>query len=276
MKNLNTLLFLGLSFFCSNVQALVHDYTVRSHDDKYNLPGYFVEYEGIANSEKLPTIYHVHGGPQEFLDSKEDLEGMAKTLECHIVAMSYRGDMTNFSSDDYAEWSKNELDYGGKHIQDIITAVEYTTNTFKDKIDPEKRIISGHSFGGYSTAVIATSPMAQYFKLAISYSGFYKLGEYASYNAQGDDNDLNIQRRRDLTKFTQFLHIPIGIVHGGSTDKTTLVSPEGAEEFVKNAQENDKQINFLKLGDEGHVYTPKGEEEAAIFTIKLIKSFLYK
>lgn len=273
-------LFLLMTFSYSNAQGLVHEYSVLSHDDKYNLKGYFVEHEVTENADKLPTIYYIHGGPNGSLNSKENYEEMSEALGCHIVAMSYRGDMETFSSDIYSdiytEWSLNDLDYGGKHIQDIITAVEYTSNNFQDQIDSEKRIILGHSFGGYSTAIIASSPLADYFKLAISYSGFYKLGEHANYNVAGNDNDPEIQRRRDLTKFTQLLRIPMGVVHGGETDRTTLVSPEDAEEFVQNAQQNNKKISFLKLDEEGHAYTPQGRQEAAIFTRKLIESTLYK
>lgn len=160
-------------------------------------------------------------------------------------------------------------------MDDLKAVVSYVKESYADRLDTDRFIIAGQSFGGYMAAMAVTDPQfSSTFKLGVLCSGFYDLGGYRLTSCKGDDADPKIQRRRSPLSFTHQITQPILLVHGGEKDHTTLVNKEDAEKFEKSARANNKTIQALFMDHEGHEYSETAWEEITFAVSDAIRKFL--
>ncbi len=116
------------------------------------------------SSQKLPTIFFIHGGPVAQDEYSFDLSRqMLAAAGYAVVAVNYRGSNGRglaYCKSIYADW-------GNKEVMDILGACDHLVQ--KGIADPEKLGIGGWSYGGILTDyTIATDTR---FKVAASGAG---------------------------------------------------------------------------------------------------------
>jgi dipeptidyl aminopeptidase/acylaminoacyl peptidase len=218
-------------------------------------------------------MFYCHGGPHASSEENiELLQNLSYEFKINIVSFDFRGskikgyknvaqiynDQQNFS----AYLNSGDTDYGGIHLDDLQRIMDGTLKLYPTLIDDQKLVIAGHSFGGYLTAVAITDPnLSRKFKLAIIISGFFDLGKYAWSNAFSFNDDVNVQQRRSPTNFVQNISQPVLVIQGDAVaDKTTLVSREDTEAFIRAAKAKGKDIHSLFLNGLSHNETEESRE----------------
>jgi len=118
----------------------------------------------LSSTQKLPTIFYIHGGPTAQDEFGFDLtRQMFAAAGYAVVGVNYRG-----SSGRGWDYSKTiSADWGNKEVKDILSAVDYTIE--KGIADPEKLGICGWSYGGILTDYLIASDTR--FKAASSGAG---------------------------------------------------------------------------------------------------------
>lgn len=115
-------------------------------------------------TQKLPTIFYIHGGPVAQDEYGFDLtRQMLSAAGYAVVGVNYRG-----SSGRGWDYSKTiSADWGNKEVKDITSAVDYVIE--KGIADPDKLGICGWSYGGIMTDYMIASDTR--FKAASSGAG---------------------------------------------------------------------------------------------------------
>ena len=118
----------------------------------------------VSPTQKLPTIFYIHGGPTAQDEYGFDLtRQMFAAAGYAVVGVNYRG-----SSGRGWEYSKSiSADWGNKEVKDITSAVDYVIE--KGIADPDKLGICGWSYGGIMTDYMIASDTR--FKAASSGAG---------------------------------------------------------------------------------------------------------
>ena len=118
----------------------------------------------VSPTQKLPTIFYIHGGPTAQDEYGFDLtRQMFAAAGYAVVGVNYRG-----SSGRGWEYSKSiSADWGNKEVKDITSAVDYVIEN--GIADPDKLGICGWSYGGIMTDYMIASDTR--FKAASSGAG---------------------------------------------------------------------------------------------------------
>ncbi|MDE3253256.1 MAG: S9 family peptidase [Bacteroidota bacterium] len=119
---------------------------------------------GIPATQKLPTIFYIHGGPTAQDEYSFDLtRQMFAAAGYAVVGVNYRG--SSGRGLDYSTTISG--DWGNKEVKDITSAVDYVIA--KGIADPDKLGICGWSYGGIMTDYMIASDTR--FKAASSGAG---------------------------------------------------------------------------------------------------------
>ena len=143
--------------------ASVEGFTSKSKDGNL-VSNVLLRPANIPATQKLPTIFYIHGGPTAQDEYGFDLSRQMLAAGGYaVVGVNYRG-----SSGRGWEYSKTiSADWGNKEVKDIAGAVDYTIE--KGIADPDKLGICGWSYGGIMTDYMIASDTR--FKAASSGAG---------------------------------------------------------------------------------------------------------
>jgi dipeptidyl aminopeptidase/acylaminoacyl peptidase len=161
----------------------------------------------------------------------------------------------------YREW-------GGKMIQDILDATEYTVANFP--IDRDRMCTYGASYGGYA-AVMATVRAPDMYKCAIGYVGLYDLSfAYTdsditrslggqAYLERVIGTDPEELAANSPVNFTDKIKANIMLIHG---ERDARVSVENSEVLKERLEANGKEVPYLNFSRAGHgVFDESGRYE---------------
>jgi pimeloyl-ACP methyl ester carboxylesterase len=275
------------------------EFEIPTHDSKetgFTISGFLKRTKRLQDVSPW-TIFYAHGGPHSSFTSRSaednwesDMDDMIKlsgALGVQVVGFDFRGSIMSASyavdplyKSKESTWKhvgKNyqnspELtqnfadsvngDFGGGHMQDLLSVYNYITNTYKEYVDPKKIIIAGHSFGGYTAALAVMHPqLKNLFAASVIMSGFYDNLTQFSHVTKGDIREM----RQSPINFVSEINVPIIIFHG-LHDENTLTTYIGAENFVRALNGSGKNVLFQSL-DEAHDY--KKPESIATIIIAL-------
>lgn len=151
------------AFLAPLALASVEGFTSKSKDGTL-VSNLLYRPANASKTEKLPTIFFIHGGPVAQDEFSFDLSRqMLAAAGYNVVAVNYRG--SNGRGLAYCKVISG--DWGNKEVLDILGATDYVINN--GIADPEKLGIGGWSYGGILTDyTIATDTR---FKVASSGAG---------------------------------------------------------------------------------------------------------
>ncbi|RFS14126.1 S9 family peptidase [Emticicia sp. C21] len=143
--------------------ATVEGFTSKSKDGT-SVSNILYRPANASKTEKLPTIFMIHGGPVAQDEFSFDMtRQMLAAAGYNVVAVNYRGSSGRGLDFCKAIWA----DWGNKEVIDILGAADYVVQN--GIADPEKLGIGGWSYGGILTDyTIATDTR---FKAASSGAG---------------------------------------------------------------------------------------------------------
>lgn len=143
--------------------ATVEGFTSTSKDGN-KVGSILIRLAGIPATQKMPTLFFIHGGPVAQDEYGFDLSRqMLAAAGYAVVGVNYRG-----SSGRGLAYSQSiNADWGNLEVKDITSAVDYVIE--KGIADPEKLGIGGWSYGGIMTDYMIASDTR--FKAASSGAG---------------------------------------------------------------------------------------------------------
>lgn len=143
--------------------APTQDITAKSKDGN-EVHGLLTMPVGYRVGDKAPMLLHIHGGPTSQDQHEFDVERQLFAAHGYAVLnVNYRG--SNGRGQDYSRVIS--ADWGDKEVFDLLAAVDAAIAT--GKIDPDKLVVGGWSYGGILTDYMIASTTR--FKAASSGAG---------------------------------------------------------------------------------------------------------
>lgn len=120
---------------------------------------------GATTTQKLPTVFYIHGGPTAQDDYGFDMINQTLAAKGYaVINVNYRGSTGRGLEFCRAIWS----DWGNKEVIDILGAVDHAVTTGVS--DPNNLAIGGWSYGGILTNYTIATDSTR-FKAALSGAG---------------------------------------------------------------------------------------------------------
>ncbi len=135
--------------------------------DGWKISGVLIKPVGFQSGERYPMITHLHGSNVgEANDFQVSTSHWGQFFAAHgyaVLMTNYRGSL--MGSYDFRRGARG--DFGGKDLGDILAGVEAMVE--RGIADPDRLGVSGISYGGYLTALAATTTTR--FKAGVMASG---------------------------------------------------------------------------------------------------------
>jgi len=247
--------------------------------DRREISGFY--YPAAAGfTGKRPVIINIHGGPEG--QSRPGFQGRnnyyMNELGVAMIFPNVRGS-TGFGK------TFVKLDNGTKRldsVRDIAALLDWIGA--QPELDASKVMITGGSYGGYMTLMVATmyndriccsvdvvgmSNLATFLQNTESYRRDLRRAEY------GDERDPAIRAWMDSTAaLTNVSRIakPLFVIQGANDPR---VPRSEAEQIVRAVRENQGAVWYLLGMDEGHGFRKKNNSDAQYYaTIQFVRQFL--
>lgn len=230
--------------------------------DGLDIPAIYYKPKGISESEKVPALVWVHGGPGG--QSRVDYNPLLQYLANHgyaVIAVNNRG------SSGYGKsfFQMADLKHGEVDLADCIEAKKFLAST--GYVDDTKIGIIGHSYGGYMTlAALAFQP--EEFKVGVDIFGvsnwvrtlksipsWWETMRDALYKKLGDPFTSEEYLRSISPLFhAENITKPLIVLQGSNDPRVLQVE---SDEIVEVVKKNDVPVEYLVFDDEGHGFTKK-------------------
>ena len=193
-------------------------------------------------------VVDLHGGPHRcsFSGYAEEIHELLNK-GYNILEINYGGS-TGFGK----QFTKCiDGDFGGEECSDIVVAIDYICQNYKD-IDRKNVFITGASYGGYLTVLLGLK-YPDLAKGLIAISGQYDWSSSLGVLAKAKDKVSNDEYNMRLTpyKFMHLLKAPLLLVHGRFDDICPIEEATKAYDAAVSAQ---KPVS-LYVHDTDHFYS---------------------
>lgn len=233
--------------------------------DGLKVPAHFFIPHGTSSQNKRPVIFWIHGGPEDHVDPEYSprLQYML-SQGFIIVAPNVRGSTGFGKSYQY----KDNGDWGGGHIKDIVAVAEYTRSL--EFVDAKNLFIIGGSFGGFSVMSLITQ-YPEVFRAAVDIFGLIELASFMEswtplqqnywLSELGADPRKNEEFNRRVSPLYHLENIKIPLqVHQGAND--IRVEKSQSDKLVARMKELGKPVEYHVYPDEGHGFTKFNNAQA--------------
>ncbi|WP_083918853.1 S9 family peptidase [Rudaea cellulosilytica] len=235
---------------------------------------------GAKQGDKVPAIVMIYSGSDLSTRATYYGGGMGNTVPSQIFTS--RGYAVLMADVELAP--EGEPSYPLQHMVDILLPQVYAAAN-EGYIDINRLAVSGQSYGGYSTASIAS--VTNVFRAAIPVNGTYDLASfYGGLDKQGNSHWIrwaeqgqgrmgqspwaNLQRYIDNSPFYRIdrIHTPLLIVSGGA-DETCPT--DGARFFFVGLRRLERPAELLIYPGEGHVISEWSVGHAADVSRRMVE-----
>jgi dipeptidyl aminopeptidase/acylaminoacyl peptidase len=245
--------------------------------DGLEINGYLTVPRG-QKPHKLPLVVMPHGGPFGVRDEWEfdPLVQMLANRGYAVLQMNYRG--SGGYGLEFAEKGKREV--GGKIQDDIEDATRWAIA--KNVADPDRIVIVGSSFGGYS-ALFALGKSRDLYRCGISIAGVTDwLAIFKDIDPEFDQakrfwreaisDPENEERMKEISpvNFAGDIKAPVLIIQGKLDFR---VNPRQAKSMIAALEKAGNSPEALFVPNEGH---GMHREESRVAVFKAIEVFLAK
>ncbi len=236
--------------------------------DGLKVPAHYFIPNGTSSTNKKPVVFWIHGGPEDNVDPEfSSVIQYILNQGFIVVAPNVRGS-TGFGK---AYQFKDNGDWGGGHIKDIVAVAEFTRGL--DFVDSQNIFVLGGSFGGFSVMSLITQ-YPKVFKAAVDIFGPVEFASFVnSWPPQVQPywiTELGFDPRLDKAKnekvsplyHVQNISIPLQ-VHQGAND--IRVPKAQSDLLVSEIKKAGKDVDYFVYDSEGHGFT-KFENSKLCFT----------
>jgi dipeptidyl aminopeptidase/acylaminoacyl peptidase len=228
-------------------------------------------------SNNLPTVIYVHGGPwaRDYFRFDSEVQFYANRGYA-VLQVNYRGSTDygkQFMMAGFKQW-------GGRIQNDIEDGTRWLIK--QGIADSSKIAISGYSFGGYSALYGATFK-GDLYKCAVAMSGLSNIRSLITsipsyshtgvremvYSMVGDPvKDSTMLKNISPFYFTEKVKIPVMIGHGTKSEK---VNTDEMNNYVKMLLKKGVNVEYVLKDNEGHIFR---NEQNIIEWYKKLEKFL--
>ncbi|AWB68611.1 S9 family peptidase [Saccharobesus litoralis] len=230
---------------------------------------------------QLPAIMFPHGGPESY--DKYGFHWLAQYFANRgfvVIQPQFRGS-EGFGAEHVL---KGRGEWGKKMQDDLTDGVNHLAQ--QGMIDPDRVCIVGISYGGYAALAGATFTPEVY-KCVVSINGVSDVEEMIDDEKREYGSDhwvvaywkdvIDKQKLGDdfLESISPINHVkkvkaPILLVHG---EDDSVVPFEQSDDMYDELDDEDKEVTFVELEDEGHSLL---KNKTRLQTLKAIDKFIHK
>jgi dipeptidyl aminopeptidase/acylaminoacyl peptidase len=224
---------------------------------------------------KLPLILTVHGGPHWPAGWRFSFENQRlAALGYAVVVSNPRGSQgygEAFSSAIHADWGRLDA-------EDVLAVTAHFSR--RTSVDAHRIAISGASYGGYLTSLIASR--SSLFVAAIAENSVIDLTSLSGTTADNGAliaaelgstmwQDPELYRRLSPLSYAQAIEIPFLLVHG-ELDQNCPIGQ--SEQMYSSLKSLGRDVSFLRLPGEGHGMVLNGSHQHRIERWTVLDAFL--
>ncbi|MFC4698699.1 alpha/beta fold hydrolase [Glaciecola siphonariae] len=245
--------------------------------DGAQIPAYITFPSHIPETQNVPLVVLVHGGPEsrDYWRFNSEVQMLASRGYA-VLRVNFRGS-TGYGKKHQFAVRKN---WGTLAQQDIIEATQYVINS--GGIQTDKVCIMGSSFGGYS-AVMSATIAPDLFTCVVASAGVYDLeqlkeegnvSEYLLYgpaflNIQLGSDPAQLKAQSPVTHVAK-LKAPLLLAHGGDDYQVPIAH---AKTLMTELDRYSKDYQWFTIDRAGHSFY---EEESQIKYFETVAAFLDK
>lgn len=245
--------------------------------DGLTIPGYITFPAHIPETQNVPMVVLVHGGPEarDYWRYNPQVQKLAAQGYA-VLRVNFRGS-TGYGTKFQRAIRKN---WGTRAQQDIIEATQFVINS--GGIQKDKVCIMGGSFGGYS-AVMSATIAPELFKCVVANAGVYDLeqlkeeGNIAEYLLYGPAfltkqlaDDPQVLKAQSPVNHVAKLNAPLLLAHGGEDYQVPIAH---AQTLKAELERYGKDYEWFVIERAGHGFY---EEASRIEYYKAVAAFLKK
>jgi dipeptidyl aminopeptidase/acylaminoacyl peptidase len=246
--------------------------------DGMAIPALLYKPHQASNTNKLPALVEVHGGPGG--QSRKGYIGPYQYLVNQGFVMLR---VNNRGSSGYGKAfsAADDQKHGREPLRDCIEAKKYLETL--DYVDPDRIGIIGGSYGGYMTlAALAFHPdafdagvdifgVSNWVRTLKNTPSWWEAFRKALYTELGDPNTQEEMLRAISPLFhADKIRRPLIVIQGANDPR--VVKAE-SDEIVEAVKKNGVPVEYVVFPDEGHGFTKKANQ---ITAYKAIAEFLQK
>jgi len=220
--------------------------------DNLDIEGLLVKPLGYEAGRRYPFILQIHGGPYGKFTNAFDARAQIFAANGYALLMPNPRGSTGYGQKFTVA---NVADWGGKDFQDYMAGVDAAIA--KGIADPEKLVVMGGSYGGFST--FWTITQTNRFKAAIGHAG---ISDWYSFHGQSDIpglmefgfvgypwNAADTYRKYSPMTYVDRVKTPIMITHGEQDRRVPIAQ---AEEYYRALKTRGVDVVFVRYPREGH------------------------
>jgi len=220
--------------------------------DNFAIEGILIKPVGFEQGKRYPLILQIHGGPYGRFGNNFNSRAQIFAANGYAILLPNPRGSTGYG---LKFTVANVGDWGGKDFQDYMAGVDAAIA--KGIADPEKLVVMGGSYGGFST--FWTITQTNRFKAAIGHAG---ISDWYSFHGQSDIPGLmeygfmgypwistDVYRKYSPMTYVNRVQTPIMITHGEEDRRVPIAQ---AEEYYRALKSRGVDVVFVRYPREGH------------------------
>jgi len=220
--------------------------------DDFDIEGILVKPLDYVDGKLYPMILQIHGGPYGKYSATFDARAQFFAAKGYAILKTNPRGSTGYGNKFTVA---NVGDWGGKDYQDWMAGVATVINM--GVADPEKLVVMGGSYGGFSTFWTVTQ--TDRFKAAIGHAG---ISDWYSFHGQSDIPALmeygflgypwestEVYRKYSPMTYVKNVKTPLMITHGEQDRRVPIAQ---AEEYYRALKKRGVDVVFVRYPREGH------------------------
>jgi len=236
--------------------------------DGLDIPGIMYRPHGSSESNPVPGLIMVHGGP-----GGQNRKGYRAMVQ-HLVNNGYGVyAMNNRGSSGYGKtfFHMDDKKHGDVDLKDVIASKDFMASL--DWVDSSKMGIIGGSYGGYMVAAaLAFEPeefdvginifgVTNWERTLVSIPPWWESFKESLYDEMGDPA-TDLERHRAISPLFHAENIvkPLLVVQGANDPRVLQVE---SDELVEAVKANGVPVDYIVFPDEGHGFRKKSNRITA-------------